>query len=53
MKKTPPVLPMKKQLAFCVSKKLEDKLKKLMKKLKFDSISETIRHCVEITEVPK
>ncbi len=41
------VIPMKKQLAFCVSDKMEVKLKKLTKKLKLKSLSETIRTCIE------
>lgn len=41
------VKPMKKQLAFCVSDKIEAKLKKMMKKLKLKSLSETIRFCIE------
>ena len=38
---------MQKQLGVCVNEKIEAKLKKLMKKLKLKSISETIRHCIE------
>lgn len=40
-------LPKDKQLAFCVDSKMEMKLKKLMKKLKLDSISETVRTCID------
>jgi hypothetical protein len=44
-------LPKTKQLAFCVDKKMEAKLKKLTRQLKFKSISETVRHCIELTSV--
>jgi len=38
---------MKKQMAVCVTEKMEAKLKKLTKKLKLKSVSETIRMCIE------
>lgn len=41
------ILPLTKQIAFCASEKMEVKLKKLMKKLKLKSISETIRYCID------
>lgn len=39
--------PMKKQMAFCASEKHELKIKKIMKKNKFSSMSEAIRACIE------
>ena len=40
-------IPMKKQMAVCVTEKMEAKLKKVMKKLKLKSMSETVRMCIE------
>ena len=39
--------PMNKQMAFMLDEKLELKIKRIMKKLKLKSLSETIRACIE------
>jgi hypothetical protein len=47
MVKKPKPIKVTRQISFFVNDKIEVKLKKIMKKLKLKTVSETIRTCIE------